>query len=252
MINAVRAELSKLASLRLATLTAASIVALTAGLSWGLTALTTQAFRDGRAGDAGGLEPGTAFLPILHYGQVGGILLGAWVLFQEADNGVLRSSFLAIPRRATLFWAKLLTTLAATTAVGLVAIPLGYLGRCVAGGCSAERLSTTGTPDAVVLAGYVGYWALISVLTFVVSAAVRNGLVGMGIMLALVLAVSQYLLRISDLARFLPDQAGAQLYQLSLAPGQLDAGQGLLVLLAWVVAGSCAGLASFRTWEAGQ
>lgn len=251
LLQVTRAELIKLRSLRLVAVTAAATVVLTAFLSWLLTALTQQAFAAGRSVDAGGLEPGTALLPILHYAQIGPILLGAWALFQESDNDGLRTALLASPRRTVLFGAKALATLVVVSLIALPAVLLAYVARCSVIGCgSSTRLSADGTPDLGILGGYAVYWVILALFTFAVSTAVRNGLVGLVIVLTMVLAASQYLLRLTDLARFLPDQAGAELYQLSHGAGQLTASQGLAVLLAWLAVASVAALLSLRTWSA--
>ena len=78
MARAVRAETTKLLTLRLCLNTMAGTVLLTVLLSWILTKLIDAAHAAGRPEEAAGLEGGTAFLVVLHYGQIGVILLAAW------------------------------------------------------------------------------------------------------------------------------------------------------------------------------
>lgn len=249
-VSAVRAELTKALTLRMFVLTAVGTMTLAIGLSWLVTRLTQQAYDAGRPEDAAGLEAPSAFLVILHYGQIGVILLGCWLLFQESDNGSLRTTFLAVPNRLVVFLAKGCVALSGSAAVAVTSVGGAYLVRCAATTCvvGTDLTGTTGG-DLRVLGGVVAYWSLLGVLAFALSAAVRNGLVGLGLLLVLVLAASSYLLTLTPLARFLPDQAGAQLYQQD-PPIGIDLGPGwaVLVLGAWVAAAIVAGSYSFRRW----
>ncbi|MFF1828432.1 hypothetical protein [Paenarthrobacter sp. NPDC058040] len=236
--RAFRAETTKLLTLPLFLYAAAGSVVLTVGLSWILTSLVASALQGGRPKDAGGLEAGIAFLSILHFGQIGVILLGAWVVHQEAGSGSLRSTLVAVPQRASVFAAKALLVF---TGALLTAIPsvFGAAGiRCTVIDCGADnnRIAPDPASSAGILWGVVLYWTLIALLTYALSVALRSGLAAMGSVLALVLVVSTFLLPITRAARFLPDQAGAQLYQHApQPPDALGALGGGLVLLAWVI-----------------
>lgn len=253
LLRVVRAEVTKLLSLPLALCTAISTMLGCIGASWVLTALIDAAFRAGRPEETAGLETGSAFLVILHYGQIGVVLLAAWVVHQEADAGSLRTTLLCSPRRGTVVLAKALVVAVAAGIIGIVSA-LGSAGiRCTVIDCSSTSTSTstltstltstsgtfapTGAGEVRVLIGVVLYWVLIALFTSALAMLLRSGLAALGIVLALVLAVSTQILTLSPLARLLPDQAGAQLYQQSpVLSGDLGPLRGGAVLLAWTVA----------------
>ncbi|WP_435738248.1 hypothetical protein V5D56_06570 [Cellulosimicrobium sp. PMB13] len=245
---AVRAETTKLATLRLPVAAAVATVVLTVGLSWLVTVLTDAALDAGRPQDVGGLEPATAFLVVLHYGQIGVIALAAWSVFQESDNGAVRTTFLAMPQRIAVLLAKLTVVLVAGLGLGAVSAAGSWLARCPT--TCAPGFAGSAAADVQVLVGVAVYWGLLAVLTTAVSAVVRNGLVGMAVMLALVLAGSSYLLTLTPAAELLPDQAGSRLYQLPpVPPDALGPAGGLAVLLVWVLVATVGGALSFRRWS---
>ncbi len=251
LAQAVRAESTKLRSLRTPVATMAGTAAGVVLLSWAITVMTTRAYATGHPQDAAGLEPGSAFLVVLHHGQIGAILLGAWLLVEENVDRAVRSAFLAVPRRSTLYAAKVLVAAVAAAVTAAVGALGSAAVRCLATDCSAPdgRFAATSTAQVRVLAGVVVCWTLLAVLTFGLAALVRNGLVSLGVVLALVLAMSPYLLTVTPLARYLPDQAGAQLTQPGpFLAGDLGPALGLAVLAAWTVALTVAGGVSFRRW----
>ncbi|MDR6438228.1 ABC-type transport system involved in multi-copper enzyme maturation permease subunit [Paenarthrobacter nicotinovorans] len=249
MMRAVRAETTKLLTLRLCLNTMAGTVLLTVLLSWILTSLIDAAHKAGRPDEAAGLEAGTAFLVILHYGQIGVILLAAWSMHQESDTGSLRSTLISLPQRSVVLAAKAIVIVVAVFVTAVLSV-FGSAGiRCVVIDCTAESSQIAATPQAGsgILWGVVLYWILIALFTYALSVVLRSGLAAMGTVLAMALIVSTYLVNITPFAKFLPDQAGAQLYQLPHpAPGDLGPATGGLVLAVWVVAALIAALVLFR------
>ena len=119
-LRSLRAEAIKFTSLRSSRIAILATVAVVTSAAYGVTALTHQAMISGDVSAAGGLEPESAFLMVVHYGQIGAIFLGASVFAQERDNGAVASSLLAVPDRRTFFFAKALSALA-----------FGFAGLCV-------------------------------------------------------------------------------------------------------------------------
>lgn len=238
LLRALRAECTKLVSLRLALHTALATIVLAVAASWVLTRLIDAAYRAGQPEETAGLETGSAFLVILHYGQIGVVLLAAWVVHQEAEPGSLRSTLLSVPQRGVVLAAKAIAVTAAAALVGAAAA-FGSAGvRCLVVDCAApaSRFAPTTSAELMVLLGVTAYWVLIALFTFSLAMLLRSGLIAMGIVLALVLAVSMHLLNVTPLARYLPDQAGAQLYQPPpILDGDLGPSVGGLILLAWTL-----------------
>lgn len=248
-VRAFRAETIKLLSLRFFLVTASGTVLACVLLSWGLTALIAEAQRAGKPENAGGLESGSAFLLVLHYGQIGLILLAAWTMHQEADSGSLRSTLVSVPRRSCVLAAKAVVVAAESLCVALPSVFGSAAIRCVPIDCTASG-NGPGPDSAVswaILWGVVVYWLLISIFTFALAVILGSGLTAMATVLALALIVSTYLLHITPLAKALPDQAGAQLYQLPpVRPGDLGPLAGGLTLLAWSLAALFMAFVVFR------
>lgn len=220
-----------------------------AAASWGLTALVDAAIREGRAEDAAGLEPGSAFLVILHYAQVVVVFVAAVVMHQEEEGGALRATVIAVPDRTIVVAAKGSILAGVAAAMGAVGAVGSSAARCLVVDCGdpANAFAASAGEQGRVLLGYSLYATLIALLTFALAVLLRNSLTAMGIVLALALAVSAYLERLTPAARFLPDRAGAQLF-LAQPPAAGEPGSvlGGLVLLGWVAAALTAALIVLR------
>lgn len=249
IIRVVRAEFTKLFSLRSSLAVMAATVLVSVGASWALTRLIKAAYDAGRPEDTAGLEAGSAFLVILHYGQIGAVLLAAWAMHQENDPGCLRSTLLSTPQRVVVFAAKAILIACVSAVIGTISAFGAAAVRCSAIACDASgsAFAPTTAAELRILLGVVAYWILIALFTYALAVLLRSGLAAMGIVLALSLAVSLALLNITPLARYLPDQAGAQLYQQPpILDGDLGPVTGGLVLLAWTSIALLAALVSFH------
>lgn len=247
-LRCVRAEFTKLITLRLSLFTAVGTVVVTIAASWMLTYLIDAAHRSGRPEETAGLETGSAFLVVLHYGQIGVVLLAAWVMHQEAEPGSLRSTVISTPCRSVVLTAKGIVVASAAAVTALVCTVGSASARCAVIDCAAQPpwFAATRQDETVQLVGVVTYWVLIALFTYALAVLLRSGLAAMGVVLALCLAVSRYLRTITPLARFLPDQAGAQLFaQQPVAHGELTPLAGGLVLLAWTVVSLIGAYAAF-------
>lgn len=231
-LSALRSELSKLATLRAPLLTIALTTLLVAGLSLVLTMAANDAFAQGHPEQMAGLEPASAFLVPLYYGQIGAILFACWLVIEEQGAGNLRMTLLALPRRSIVFQAKALVALAGGLCLGVLAVLGAYGLRCAVVG--DVPIGEAALSDARILVGYIVYWALLAVLSYAVASLLRNGIAALGGMLCLVFIASPFLLSQTSLARFLPDQAGAQMSLERVASGaDLGPWLGFLVMLAW-------------------
>jgi ABC-2 type transport system permease protein len=194
-------------------------------------------------------------------------ILGVLVISGEYTTGMIRSTFAAVPKRTPAILAKALVLGVTIFVVGLVSIAIGAL-------VTAPILSGKGVPnnlgDADVLRpllGGAGYLALIGLLAFTFGAIIRVSAGGIAAILGLVLVAPGILQLISSLAQvkwlsnvaaFLPSEAGAKIYAFSATGSHtgtvggpraaaaaastagtvdLNAWHGLLVLAAWVVVG---------------
>ncbi|MFJ5925280.1 ABC transporter permease [Kitasatospora sp. NPDC092948] len=180
------------------------------------------------------------------YGQLALIVFAVLAVAGEYGSGMLRTSLLAVPGRGRLYLAKTAATALAALAVGAPVTVAGYLVTQYALGPHGAGLGADGVPVALV--GAAGYLVLMSLFAAGLAAAARNAVVPLVVLLPMVLAGSHLLSLLGatrQLARYLPDRAGAEL----LTVGSHDQARGLLVLLAWTAAALALGLLRLRRWD---
>lgn len=245
MVRAVRSELKKVLSLSAPIAAVILTVTLTITLSGFLTFTTKHAFEQGHPEQMAGLEPASAFLAILYYEQVGSLFIGSWLVIEEQGHGNLRTTYLAIPQRQRVYVAKAIVVAFVATLTGLLSVFGSYAVRTAFVG--EVLIGDASIPNARVLWGYVLYGVLISLVTYGLSSLLRNGIGGLCTMLCAILIASPLLLSKTQLARFLADQAGAQMYMSTLPTGaDLGPTCGFVVMLAWVMLLNIAGCISQR------
>lgn len=241
----------KVVSLRTPIYTAVVTVFMVVGLSALLTSRVQEALAAGRPGDVGGVLPSSAFLDVLTYTQVGIIVFGCWLMVVEQDRGNLRTSLLATPSRVRLFFAKVVIAAVGSLVIAAVTVFGTYVVRCFMVGTGS--FTASGSEDVRVLAGYVGYWMLLGVFAFAVSAVVRNGIIGLSALLVVILVLPPFLRRLTSLVMFLPGQAGAQITHIGpVAATELGPVLGLIVVCVWVLVSLIGGVLSYRTWHVRQ
>ena len=194
----------------------------------------------------------------VNFSQLVAAVLGVLIISGEFTTGMIRSTFAAVPTRLPAVFAKVLVLAFSTFVVGLVSIvatALVTMPILSAKGIAANLLDG----DVMrALVGGAGYLALIAVLAFAIGAIVRSSAGGIASALGLILVVPSVLSIVAALTRttwipnvsaLLPSNAGAEMFAVSgsefFGGGQravqgadvltLDATQGFLVLLAWVV-----------------
>lgn len=247
----VRSELTKLITLRTTLVTAVATPVVVIAGAWVVTAAVKSTPPDG---PAAGLAPGSAFLLALDIGPFGVILLATWAAQQQVDRPTLRTALLATPHRLIVLGAAL-SVLVLTVASGAGIAAAGSAGiRCLAIDCAGAESAFA--PDAAtawrMAAGLVAYWVGMAATTYGAAIATQAPLAVMGVMLALAAGLSDLLLRAPDAARFLPDQAGALLYQPGPFPsGGLTPTTGGLVLLGWAALALVAAAWTFHRRDVG-
>lgn len=244
--RAVRAETSKLLTMRGAPATAIGTVLLVTLGTWFLTTfLESQLESDGSV-IAGGMHPDEALLSVLHLGQLGVIVLASLVHLQE-DGRSVGVALLAVPKRRVLYTAKLIVVCLTVALVAFASVTGASAVHCLVTTCADQGARESGGLPLALLSGVVVYWLVIGLLTFALSAAVNNAVVGMSVMVALALGLSPLLAEHFEAARLLPDQVGARLYQ---TPVVSDGGSELFgvvgVLVAWLAVLGLAGAWSYR------
>lgn len=227
-MRALRAELSKLATLPSIWLAVAAGLVVPTGISV-ITSLTTTS----------GSDTGFSELAI---GVLGAIILGVAAIGSEytaegeesAGSRQITTTLTAIPSRARLLVAKVAAVVIATALLALVAIALVFTTVHLLRGPDAPAPSG----DTFARAGGAAvYWVLMALLGFGLTVLTRNGIIPMAVLVANSSAVTvTYLLaqRIPA-ANYLPDLAGMRMFTTIRTGVDIDPLTGGLVMTAWVV-----------------
>jgi hypothetical protein len=235
-LSAVRAEVRKLlglptawAGLVLGSLLAPLVVLLNAPY-------TRRAVADGTIADTSDLG-----LQDLGIGLIGPMVLGVVIISSEYTNTghdaprarQLTATLTSMPGRLHLLAAKAAAlVLVAAAQAALVATATLTLTQVLHG-------SYVPVPAAGRIAAAVLYWTLIALLSFAITLITRNGIVPLTFLIvnSTVVSVSYLLTKVTDLAAYLPDIVGPQMFlqtsdfDVRIAP--VTAG---LVMTAWIAA----------------
>jgi ABC-2 type transport system permease protein len=250
VVSPVRAELRKLLGLPtawiglvLGTLLIPAIVLLNASS-------TRRAIAAGTLTDLSDLG-----LRDLAIGVVGPMVLGVVAVSSEYTSTghdapgarQLTTTFTAVPHRLRLLAAK-------TTALVLVVVAQAAV-------TAAATLTLVQVlhgehapaPEPARVAGAIIYWVLIGLLAYSITLVTRTGIVPLAILItnSTLVSVSYLLTRVTDLAAYLPDIVGVQMFvrgaDFPVALHPVTAG---LVMAAWVAVGLTAGAFLFHRRDA--
>lgn len=268
----VRSEWIKLRTLRSTLWCLALIIILIVGIGLLVAALVPGTAVTGTTGEKSlQVTVNTAGLGL---GQLIAAILGVLVISGEYSTGMIRSTFAAVPSRIPAVIAKVLVLGVTIFVAVLVSVAISAV--ITAPILSGKGLGSHLSDGDVLLPllGGAGYVALIALLAFGFGAIIRVSAGGIAAILGLVLVIPGILQAVATLANvtwlsnvvaFLPSQAGAKIYAFNATASattglgarraaeaatttttsgivDLNAWQGLLVLLAWVVAGLIASL----------
>jgi len=250
-IGLLRSELIKLRSVR----STVWCYALVLGITIVFALLITLWVTSQSGGDLfGSGAQGTALLVStlgVSFSQLVVCVLGVLVISGEYGTGMIRSTFTAVPRRLPALFAKV-------TVFGAVTFLVSIIGILIAAVLTAPLLSGADlAPDLfasdliVPLVGAAAYLTLVGIMSLALGAIVRNSAGGIAAALGLILvvptivqtvaAITQSVI-VGNILTFLPSSAGASLYQTGIEGSvadngliTLDATQGGLVLIGWVV-----------------
>jgi ABC-2 type transport system permease protein len=218
----LRAEWTKIRSVRSTFLTLILFVVLTVGLTAGLTALTVANWNNTRPGSSDGhvqivLDP-TAFVlgTGIFLGQLTICVLGVLIITTEYSSGVIRASLLAVPKRLPMLAAKvvvfavLLLVLAEAVAFGSF-----FVGALLLHSKVAVSLGDPGVTRAVVGAGL--YLTVLGLFALAIGALIRHtaGAIAAVIGIVLVLPILSGLLPGNwgaHIDAYLPEQSGSLVY----------------------------------------
>jgi ABC-type transport system involved in multi-copper enzyme maturation permease subunit len=246
MLNIIAAEFKKIATLP-ASLIAAAISVLG---TLGFAALAANSLRTALdTGNTGSLIDTTtidAGLDLVPLGTIGAIVLGVVIVSSEYTSNSndagggrqILTSLTGTPRRGVLLTAKALVLTVTTGLLAAVTIPATILLSQALLGEHGHRLDEIVDEVGWRAVGAVAYWVLTALIAFAITVFTRSGIIPLSILIANSSLVSGTLLltRVTPLAKYLPDVAGAQMITNDYpAENMLDPLAGGLVMAAWTV-----------------
>ncbi|MBO3752915.1 ABC transporter permease subunit [Streptosporangiaceae bacterium NEAU-GS5] len=235
----LRAELTKLRTTPAPAWLLAAIVALTVGAGAAATAV----------GGSPGTDTPRLALTGVQLGQAAAVMFGISVISGEYATGLIRTTFTAMPRRASVLAAKA----GLVAGLGLAAGALAVLGSLLAatlappgGGAPALSLADGATLRAAI--GSALYLTLMAVFGLGVGAAVQDAATAAGVALGVpyLLTIVMTVVNDQDLGRLLyrisPMSAGLTVQMTTdLSASPIGPWAGLGVLAAWAAAALAGG-----------
>ena len=254
----LRSEWIKLRSLRSTVWCYAIMVVLTIGFGLLFAASASFMFAEVPEGAITDDQQGTLALVAtvgLTFSQLIAIILGALMITGEYGTGMIRSTFTAVPQRIPAVLGKAIVFAVVTFIVSFASLAItAVLGQPL---LDASGIPSTLSDDKlwIALAGGAGYTALIGLFGMAIGTIIRNSAgsiaaaLGTVLVLPTVLQIFTSVMQAewaNNLATFLPSNAGALMYTYptdeepfnpyTFDPIVLEAWQGGLVVVAWVVA----------------
>ncbi|MGP3968597.1 ABC transporter permease [Streptomyces sp. 6N223] len=233
----LRAEWTKLWSLRSTWYTLGGVVVLTLGL--GL--IIAGAYEPDDARDAD-FDPVALPLFGLNFAQLAVTVLGILAFTGEHSTGMIRSTLAAVPRRLPVLWAKAAVFGGVVLAIS---VPLAFLtfllGQPFLSGTELDR-SLTDPGVARGILGAAAFTAYGSVMGLAIGAILRRspGAIAVYAGVAMILPELAMLLPwdwVNDAVRFLPFYSGDELGRAEPGPEALSTTAAYLVLAAWAAIG---------------
>jgi ABC-2 type transport system permease protein len=241
-VNLMRAEWTKIRSVRSTVWTLAAFIVVTIGITALLTWLTESHWTGPRAGDrdASILADPVGFImgAGVGLGQLAICVLGALVITSEYSTGVIRASLLAVPRRIPVLAAKAAVFAVLVLVVTeIVAFCSFFIGSAILHAHVAVSLSDSGVARAVAGAGL--YLTVLGLLALSIGTLIRHtaGAISAIIGIVLVLPILSGLLPGNwgaHINAYLPEQAGTLITHTHEVSGDLlSPWQGFGVLCLW-------------------
>ncbi|HEY0805849.1 MAG TPA: hypothetical protein VGD84_12320 [Pseudonocardiaceae bacterium] len=233
--NVTLAELSKLRTLRGVAATIAATVVCGVGLATLFAAATLrQPGAPQQLTASAAVDTSLAAIP---YCQIGLIVLGIVTTASEYGGPQIRTTLASVPNRMTLLTGKVVAYLAVAAGTALTTVGTSVVATETALGAHRPPVSALRTAHHLgTMLGAAGYLVLIGLLAIAVAVLVRSFVATLVAMLTAIVVLSPVLAAITKLAAYLPDRAGALLYQSNPDPGGvLTPVQGAVVLGTWIV-----------------
>lgn len=172
-------------------------------------------------------------LRTLFLGQVGVAVTAAGFFGQEYSHSCIRTTFLAVPSRKKVIVAKLIVLLISVILAGMISALLSLVVGVFQFNSELTFNLTVKYTVNVTLA--MLSWMQMAFITSSLSVLTKSLVAPIAIIISLILGLSQLLLSISTLAKYLPDLATMNLFLTSNTTTFLDTWSGITAQFAWVI-----------------
>ncbi|MBA2755388.1 MAG: ABC transporter permease [Chloroflexia bacterium] len=237
----IRSEWVKLRSLQSNWVTMLSAAVVMIGVGALSAAFLSDTIAGGGDGFADTTDPTTTSLSGMMLAQIIVGIVGVLTITSEFANGMLRTTFAAVPKRLPVLWAKVVVVAGVTFAVMLPTMfATFFIGQVIIGGDLNASLSDDGVLRAVI--GSAGYLTAIALLGLGLGSILRQAAGAIGTIFALLLIVPGLLGLVlpasigDDTLKYLPSNAGQAVTWIGPTDGLLSPAAGSLVVLGWVAA----------------
>ncbi len=244
----ITSEWTKFRSLRSSLITLLVGVVLTVGLGALICGVVAAQWDSARPGEHASFHAVDTSLTGVGIAQLALGVLGVLLLSGEYATGMIRASLTAVPKRLTLFWAKLAVFAGVVGAVSVAASFAAFFAGQSFLSSKHVNVSIT-SPDALrMVAGAGIYMTLIGIIGMALAGLLRNTAAGISTLVAMIFVIPpiMYLLPSSVADRigpYLPSNAG-QAFWTHQTGVHLSAPAGFAVLCAWAAVAVAA--AAFR------
>jgi ABC-type transport system involved in multi-copper enzyme maturation permease subunit len=213
----LRSEFTKIRSVRSTYWTLLALLAVSIGIGAAISGGTAANWSHTSPADRATFDPTQASVAGLFYlGQLVIVVLGAMVLTAEYSTGMIRTSLTAMPRRVTMYVAKVVVFACVAIVVTLIAAFIAFfLGQALL--ASTHDNATLSQPNVLrAVLGSAIYVTVCGLFAFAAGAILRHTAAAITSVIGLlfVIPILAHLLPRSwyqDLERWLPDAAGRAL-----------------------------------------
>ncbi|MEO3751499.1 ABC transporter permease [Streptomyces sp. B6B3] len=241
------AEWTKIRTLRSTLLTPVFAVLVTVGLTVVSCASVRAELDDGGDRLSDDFHPVDSGFVGLQIGLLALVAFAALLVTGEYGSGMIRTSFAAVPDRRLFYAGKLLAVTAVVLPASLLSVGVSYPVSQAILGPHGVPLGEGASWRAVL--GAPLYVTLLCLLAVGVAALLRTTARTLSLLLGALFALSPLanaLPGVREVARFLPDHAGAQVMTVGRADEVIGPWYGLGILAAWTVALVLGGLLAVR------
>ncbi|ECB9820381.1 ABC transporter permease [Enterococcus termitis] len=175
----------------------------------------------------------SASLRNLFLSQIGLVIVSASFWGQEYSHSYLRTTLLAVPSRTKLTLSKMILLVFVVWVVGIVSslICLGI------GAIQYDSILTLHVilkfMSNVTIA--MLSWTFITCITVALTIIFKSQIIPISIMFSLIIGLSQVLMSITKIAKYLPDLATMNLFFTTDVPTLLSGYEGLLIQFIWAL-----------------